>query len=184
MNTIFVDRQSLESRRATVEEIKRRTSSSGFPRFWSSRRWCQRWLFVIFKISQAFDLPRGHHNWRHGPHPLRVFLSLLQVSTFSIFFKSTVLPQSWCLHPRQTDPAGMMIILLPFGPLSTFPQGGNLLRGSQPRHLDRRLVLSQKSLKSLSKVSQKSLKGLSKVSQTTHCWTDGWWPSELIAYDG
>ena len=83
MNTIFVDRQSLESRRATVEEIKRRTSSSGFPRFWSSRRWCQRWLFVIFKTSQAFDLPRGHHNWRHGPHPLRVFLSLLWV--FNLF---------------------------------------------------------------------------------------------------
>ena len=40
------------------------------------------------------------------------FFPFFKFSSFSIFFKSTVLPQSWCLHPWETSPAGMMIFLL------------------------------------------------------------------------
>ena len=45
MQTIFVDRQSLESRRAAVAEIRRRTTGPGWPRWgpWWPRWWWWSW---------------------------------------------------------------------------------------------------------------------------------------------
>ena len=40
------------------------------------------------------------------------FFPFFEFLTFSIFFKSTVLSKGWCLHTRETSPAGMLVILL------------------------------------------------------------------------
>ena len=35
------------------------------------------------------------------------FFPFFEFSTFSIFFNSNILPKGWCLHPRETSPAGI-----------------------------------------------------------------------------
>ena len=86
MQTIFVDRQSSKSRRAAVTEIRRRATEPGWPR-WMNFGDCES-QFVMVAMIQGADLSRGHHNWRHSPHPLSVICSHPFSSPYSIIFQS------------------------------------------------------------------------------------------------
>ena len=150
MQAIFVDRKSSKSRRLAAEEIMRRASGPGWPRWgpsWS-RWWWWSWppssKVLLLKSEEkpgwldnnwnkGADLSRGYHDWRHRPYPLQVILSFSTNTQFPIsikihfFVTQSVDPQGWSFQRREACPTSGST-----PSQSSFPKSSEILNPTDP----------------------------------------------------